>query len=50
MDIQCVLGEGAGTADRGQKGVKLAQKVILRFRCYRPFRGKRCFFFIFCEI
>lgn len=50
MDVQCVLGEGAGTEDRGQKKAKMVQKVILRFRCYRPFRGKVCFFFYFCEI
>lgn len=50
MDIQCDLVVGDWTADRGQKGVKMAQKVILRFRCYRPFRGKACFFFYFCEI
>ena len=35
------------TEDRGAgKG----QKVILRFRCYRTFRGKACFYFFFCEI
>lgn len=50
MDIQCVLEEGVRTADRGQKGVKMGQKVILKFRRYRPFRGKVCFFFYFCEI
>ena len=32
------------TEDRGAgKG----QKVILRFRCYRTFRGKACFYFFF---
>jgi hypothetical protein len=41
---------GWGTADRGSERGKMAKKVILRFRCYRPFRGKVCFFFYFCEI
>ena len=50
MDIQWFEVGGLGTADRGQKEAKMAQKVILRFRCYRPFRGKVCFFFYFCEI
>jgi len=39
-----------GPRTEGQKGGKMAKKVILRFRCYRPFRGKVCFFFYFCEI
>ena len=41
------LGGLRGPRTEGQKGVKMGQKVILRFRCYRPFRGKVCFFFIF---
>jgi hypothetical protein len=39
-----------GPRTEGQKGVKMGQKVILRFNRYRPFRGKRCFYFLFCEI
>ena len=40
---------GGGSGDRGPR-VKSVQKVVLWYRCYRTFRGKRCFFIFFCEI
>jgi hypothetical protein len=40
---------GGRNEDHGE-GKERGQKVTLRFRCYRTFRGKRCFFFYFCEI